>query len=84
MEWNKEGHRTYPLIARTPPSTALKSIADHAAIEVTHENSQLPVPSETKRSRTLKDEIINAKSIITKDPVSIPKILMVFRASQVV
>ena len=70
IEWSKEGHRSYPLITRTPPSTALETVAERARNEAIHENSGLLHPSDTKRVRTLDEEITSMKEIVTKDPVS--------------
>lgn len=70
MDWSREGHRSYPLIARTPPSTALATVAERARNGATHENSGLLHPSDTKRMRTLDEEMVTLKEIVSKDPVS--------------
>lgn len=68
LEWIKEGHRNYPLIARSPPCTALQILADHASRAAALENIILPHPCDTRRSKTLDDEI-DSNPIILKDPV---------------
>lgn len=68
LEWIKEGHRNYPLIARSPPFTALQILADYASRRASLENIILPHPYDTRRIKTLDDEI-DSNPIITKDPV---------------
>ena len=45
-------------------------MAERARNEAIQENSGLLHPSDTKRVRTLDEEIANLKEIVTKDPVS--------------
>lgn len=68
LEWIKEGHRNYPLIARSPPFTALQILADYASRRASLENIILPHPFDTRRTKTLDDET-DSNPIITKDPV---------------
>lgn len=49
LEWIREGHRNYPLISRAPSYSALHLLADHASKFAAFENSQLEMPSQTKR-----------------------------------
>lgn len=53
MEWIREGHRNYPLISRAPSYSALHLLADHASKFAAFENSQLEMPSQTKREQLL-------------------------------
>ena len=76
IEWSKEGHRIYPLIARTPPSTALETVAEHARNAAIQENNGLLHPSETKRVQMIDEEDENLKEIMMKDPVSICLLLI--------
>ncbi|CRK96489.1 CLUMA_CG009860, isoform A [Clunio marinus] len=71
LEWIREGHRNYPLIGRAPPYSALHILADHASKAAAIENSQLPHPSDTKRSRIVDGEA-DGKSVVTEDPTLPP------------
>lgn len=71
LEWIREGHRNYPLIGRAPPYSALHILADHASKAAAIENSELPDPSDTRRLRTLDDELAG-RPIITDDPTLPP------------
>lgn len=82
LEWIREGHRSYPLIGRAPPYSALHILADHASKAVAIENSELPDPSDTRRSRTLDDEITGPTPIITDDPTLPPPSPAIFGISR--
>lgn len=71
LEWIREGHRSYPLIGRAPPYSALHILADHASKAAAIENSELPDPCDTKRSRIF-DEDYLGKPIVTDDPTLPP------------
>lgn len=81
LEWIREGHRNYPLIARAPPYSALHILAEHASKAAAAENSTLPEPYDTRRSRTL-DEEVPGKPIITEDPTLPPPSPSVFGISR--
>jgi hypothetical protein len=81
LEWIREGHRNYPLIGRAPPYSALHILADHASKAAAIDNSELPDPSDTKRSRTW-DEEIGGKQIITEDPTLPPPSPAIFGISR--
>jgi hypothetical protein len=81
LEWIREGHRSYPLIGRAPPYSALQILADHASKAAAIENSELPHPCDTRRSRTLDDEI-GGKQIVTDDPTLPPPSPTVFGISR--
>lgn len=72
LEWTREGHRNYPLIARAPPYSALHILADHASKAATIENSDLPHPSETKRAKIWDFQDISNKQIVMDDPTLPP------------
>lgn len=78
LEWIREGHRSYPLIGRAPPYSALHILADHASKAAAIENSDLPDPSETRRPRTLDEEFAGKPNIITDDPTLPPPSPAVF------
>lgn len=71
LDWIREGHRNYPLIGRAPPYSALHILADHASKAAAIENSDLPDPCDTRRFRTL-DEELTGKPVITDDPTLPP------------
>jgi hypothetical protein len=77
LEWIREGHRNYPLIARAPPYSALHILAEHASKASLAENSSLPEPCDTRRTQTL-DHEIPGKQIITDDPTLPPPSPSVF------
>lgn len=81
LEWIREGHRSYPLIGRAPPYSALHILADHASKAAAIENSELPHPSDTKRSRMF-DEEFAGKPIITDDPTLPPPSPLIFGISR--
>lgn len=81
LEWIREGHRNYPLIGRAPPYSALQILADHASKAAAIENSDLPDPCDTRRSRTL-DEEIAGRPIITDDPTLPPPSPAIFGISR--
>lgn len=78
LEWVREGHRSYPLIGRAPPYSALHILADHASKAAAIENSDLPFPSDTRRSRTLDEEFAGKPNTITDDPTLPPPSPAVF------
>lgn len=81
IEWIREGHRNYPLIGRAPPYSALHILADHASKAAAIQNSELPDPCDTRRSRMLDDEF-TGKSIITEDPTLPPPSPLIFGISR--
>lgn len=81
LEWIREGHRNYPLIGRAPPYSALHILADHASKAAAIQNSELPDPCDTKRSRTF-DEEFAGKPIITEDPTLPPTSPVIFGISR--
>ena len=81
LEWIREGHRNYPLIGRAPPYSALHILADHASKAAAIQNSELPAPCDTKRSRML-DEEFAGKPIITDDPTLPPPSPLIFGISR--
>lgn len=81
MEWVREGHRSYPLIGRAAPCSALHILADHALKAAAIENSDLPDPSDTKRLRRSNDEL-TCKPICVQDPTLPPTSLVIFGISR--
>lgn len=69
-EWSKEGHRSFPLMPRSEPHTALQHIANHAVSVAVAQNQLLPMPSETGRNyepNTLPTSIL---PVVMEDPVN--------------
>lgn len=81
LDWIREGHRSYPLIGRAPPYSALHILADHASKAAAVENLELPDPADTKRWRLLDEEILG-KPIVTDDPTLPPPSPAIFGISR--
>ncbi|XP_036328801.1 mucin-17-like [Rhagoletis pomonella] len=47
QEWSREGRRSYPMLPRVAPQTALALIANNVAAETSSENAKLPYPTDT-------------------------------------
>ncbi|XP_067624310.1 BRCA2-interacting transcriptional repressor EMSY [Eurosta solidaginis] len=47
QEWSREGRRSYPMLPRVAPQTALALIANNVAKETATENANLPYPADT-------------------------------------
>lgn len=75
LEWIREGHRNYPLISRAPSYSALHLLADHASKVAAMENSELNVPSSTRRDRVtsvIENTSESGLNIVTEDPTKPP------------
>ncbi|KXJ71713.1 hypothetical protein RP20_CCG019902 [Aedes albopictus] len=56
QDWCREGHRTFPILPRTAPYTALTYIANTVCEQITRENAKLPHPFETSKNRLQKEQ----------------------------
>uniref|UniRef100_A0A182PVQ8 ENT domain-containing protein n=1 Tax=Anopheles epiroticus TaxID=199890 RepID=A0A182PVQ8_9DIPT len=56
QEWRREGHRTFPVLPRTVPYTALTYIANTVYEQLTRANTKLPHPADTSCDRLKKSE----------------------------
>lgn len=56
QDWSREGRRTFPILPRTAPYTALSYIANTVCEQITRENSKLPHPFETSQNRLQKEQ----------------------------
>lgn len=56
QDWSREGRRTFPILPRTTPYTALSYIANTVCEQITRENSKLPHPFETSQNRLQKEQ----------------------------
>uniref|UniRef100_A0A1Q3EYU8 Putative brca2-interacting transcriptional repressor emsy n=1 Tax=Culex tarsalis TaxID=7177 RepID=A0A1Q3EYU8_CULTA len=56
QDWSREGRRTFPILPRTAPYTALSYIANTVCEQITRENSKLPHPFETSQNRLQKEK----------------------------
>jgi hypothetical protein len=68
-EWWLEGKRSFPLLPRAIPYTAVTPVADAAAEAAGVENANLPHPQESKTDRVGVDGV-NQKPVVLADPVS--------------
>ncbi|XP_011187386.2 mucin-2 isoform X1 [Zeugodacus cucurbitae] len=90
QEWSREGRRSYPMLPRVAPQTALALIANNVATETVSENAKLPYPADTaaaviaERANSVntisgKDElepwaIKREVYVVTDDPFKMPDI----------
>ncbi|XP_061511983.1 BRCA2-interacting transcriptional repressor EMSY [Anopheles gambiae] len=56
QDWRREGHRTFPVLPRTVPHTALTYIANTVYEQLTRANTKLPHPADTSCDRLKKAE----------------------------
>lgn len=56
QDWCREGRRTFPILPRTAPYTALTYIANTVCEQITRENAKLPHPFETSQNRLQKEQ----------------------------
>lgn len=56
QDWCREGRRTFPILPRTAPYTALTYIANTVCEQITRENAKLPHPFETSQNRLEKEQ----------------------------
>lgn len=82
QEWSREGRRSFPMLPRVAPQTALALIANSVAAEVAAENTKLPYPSDTA-ALVASEQAAHAEAkraydgekmswnIVSSDPVSI-------------
>lgn len=69
MEWSKEGHRSFALMQRSEPHTALQYIANHAVSVAAAQNQLLPMPTETGRDCEANAQPISNLPVVMEDPV---------------
>ncbi|XP_014089609.3 BRCA2-interacting transcriptional repressor EMSY [Bactrocera oleae] len=90
QEWSREGRRSYPMLPRVAPQTALALIANNVATETISENAKLPYPADTaaavvaERANTINTimgkeeleswEIKREVYVVTDDPFKMPDI----------
>ncbi|XP_011200782.2 uncharacterized protein LOC105224408 [Bactrocera dorsalis] len=90
QEWSREGRRSYPMLPRVAPQTALALIANNVATETVSENAKLPYPADTaaavvaERANTINSitgkeeleswEIKREVYVVTDDPFKMPDI----------
>uniref|UniRef100_A0A0K8VQA0 Protein EMSY n=1 Tax=Bactrocera latifrons TaxID=174628 RepID=A0A0K8VQA0_BACLA len=90
QEWSREGRRSYPMLPRVAPQTALALIANNVATETVSENAKLPYPADTaaavvaERANTINTitgkeeleswEIKREVYVVTDDPFKMPDI----------
>lgn len=85
QEWSREGRRSYPMLPRVAPQTALALIANNVATETNSENAKLPYPTDTAAAAAENANAVNAIDgrdslapweikrevyVVTDDPVS--------------
>lgn len=70
MEWSKEGHRSFPLMPRSEPHTALQHIANHAVSVAAGQNQLLPMPSETGLDYESNTQPTSLQPVVMEDPVN--------------
>lgn len=56
QDWTREGRRTFPILPRTTPYTALSYIANTVCEQITRQNCKLPHPFETSQNRLQKEQ----------------------------
>ncbi|XP_058056266.1 uncharacterized protein LOC131207660 [Anopheles bellator] len=72
QDWRREGHRSFPVLPRTVPHTALSYIANTVYEQLTRANSKLPHPAKTSCDRfgkaegVYKFELIKMESTLAK------------------
>ncbi|XP_054741584.1 BRCA2-interacting transcriptional repressor EMSY [Anastrepha obliqua] len=90
QEWSREGRRSYPMLPRVAPQTALALIANNVATETASENAKLPYPADTAAQAAAEHaNTVNAISgqesaapweikrevyVVTDDPFKMPDI----------
>ncbi|XP_055596071.1 mucin-2 [Uranotaenia lowii] len=56
QDWCREGRRTFPILPRTTPYTALSYISNAVSEQIARINNKLPHPWETSQNRLAKEE----------------------------
>lgn len=56
QDWCREGRRTFPILPRTTPYTALTYIANTVCEQISRQNAKLPHPFETSQNRLEKEQ----------------------------
>lgn len=56
QDWCREGRRTFPILPRTVPYTALTYIANTVCEQISRENAKRPHPFETSKNRLEKEQ----------------------------
>ncbi|XP_004524666.1 BRCA2-interacting transcriptional repressor EMSY [Ceratitis capitata] len=87
QEWSREGRRSFPMLPRVAPQTALALIANNVASETASENAKLPFPSDTAaayaaehanlfsgREDSTPWEMKREVFVVTDDPFKMPDI----------
>ncbi|XP_036328795.1 mucin-19-like [Rhagoletis pomonella] len=89
QEWSREGRRSYPMLPRVAPQTALALIANNVAAETSSENAKLPYPTDTAAAAAENANTVNAIAgrdgvapwetkrevyVVTDDPFKMPDI----------
>uniref|UniRef100_A0A182MRN6 ENT domain-containing protein n=1 Tax=Anopheles culicifacies TaxID=139723 RepID=A0A182MRN6_9DIPT len=68
QDWRREGHRSFPILPRTVPHTALTYIANTVYEQLTLANSKLPHPADTSCDRLKKAEEMFKFELVRKEP----------------
>ncbi|XP_052863930.1 uncharacterized protein LOC128270560 [Anopheles cruzii] len=68
QDWRREGHRSFPVLPRTVPHTALTYIANTVYEQLTRANSKLPHPAKTSCDRFGKAEAVYKFELIKMEP----------------
>ncbi|XP_058816371.1 mucin-2-like [Topomyia yanbarensis] len=56
QDWCREGRRTFPILPRTAPYTALSYIANTVCEQISRDNARMPHPFETSQNRLQKEQ----------------------------
>uniref|UniRef100_A0A182QU95 ENT domain-containing protein n=1 Tax=Anopheles farauti TaxID=69004 RepID=A0A182QU95_9DIPT len=67
QDWRREGHRSFPILPRTVPHTALTYIANTVCEQLTRANCKLPHPADTSVDRQKKAEELFKFELVTKE-----------------
>ncbi|XP_049301579.1 uncharacterized protein LOC125775120 [Anopheles funestus] len=67
QDWRREGHRSFPILPRTVPHTALTYIANTVFEQLTLANSKLPHPADTSYDRLKKAEEMFRFELVRKE-----------------
>ncbi|XP_052894176.1 BRCA2-interacting transcriptional repressor EMSY [Anopheles moucheti] len=67
QDWRREGHRSFPILPRTVPHTALTYIANTVFEQLTRANSKLPHPAHTSCDRLKKAEEMFRFELVRKE-----------------
>uniref|UniRef100_A0A182K4X6 ENT domain-containing protein n=1 Tax=Anopheles christyi TaxID=43041 RepID=A0A182K4X6_9DIPT len=67
QDWRREGHRTFPVLPRTVPHTALTYIANTVYEQLTRANTKLPHPADTSCDRLKKAEEMLKFELVKKE-----------------